>query len=81
MLNIFCILFDTAIRVGELVKIKLGDISKSGPNFSILIHGKVKKERRIFLSDKCSLHLQNYLDCYINDINDSNFHLFFFKDS
>ena len=76
---ILILLFDSAIRVGEIIKIKLGDITKNKTNYSILIKGKGKKERRIILSDKCSLHLENYLQkCHI-DINNPEAPLFFTK--
>ena len=76
---ILILLFDSAIRVGELIKIKLGDIIKNKTNYSILIHGKGRKERRIILSDKCSLHLNKYLQEYHKNIDDPNFPLFFTK--
>ena len=59
---ILILLFDSAIRVSELVNIKIGDIIIDNGLYSIIIHGKGRKERCITLSEKASVHLKNYLD-------------------
>jgi len=61
---ILILLYDSAIRVGELVQITLGDLIIDGKQSSILIHGKGRKERCIALSDKASAHLQAYTNVY-----------------
>lgn len=61
---ILILLFDSAIRVGEITMITLGDIVKEGGNYSILIHGKGRKERCIILSEKTARHLEGYLETF-----------------
>jgi site-specific recombinase XerD len=47
--------------------VKLRDISLSGEYPGILIHGKGKKERRIYLTEKTVGHLEQYLQVYHAD--------------
>jgi site-specific recombinase XerD len=62
---ILVLLFDTAIRVRELLSITLGDlVMPSGAPSSILVHGKGRRERRIGLSDRADRHLRAYLKAY-----------------
>jgi len=61
---ILIILFDSAIRVAELLDITLGDISLEISAPSILIHGKGKKQRVISLNDKTIEHLREYIRIY-----------------
>lgn len=61
------LLFDSAIRVSELVGIKLGDIIEDKGSYAILIHGKGRKERCIILSEKTGKHLEGYLKSYHKD--------------
>jgi len=60
-------LYDSAIRIDELLTVKLRDISLSGEYPGILIHGKGKKERRIYLTEKTVGHLEQYLQVYHAD--------------
>lgn len=64
---ILILLFDSAIRVSELVSITLGDIVTNGRSYSVLIHGKGRKERCITLSEKASMHMKGYLHVYHSD--------------
>ena len=61
---IMILLYDSAIRVEELVKITLGDITVDKNKVSIVIHGKGRKERSITLSSNCSRHAVEYLQSY-----------------
>ena len=61
---ILILLYDTAIRVEELVHIKIGDIVIGNSAPSILIHGKGRKERCIVLSEKAADHLKAYISAY-----------------
>lgn len=61
---ILIMLFDTAVRVSELVAITLGDIVLDIGNPLILIHGKGRKERSIQVSDKTAEHLKAYISAY-----------------
>ena len=68
---ILILLFDSAIRVSELVSITLGDIVVDNGNYSILIHGKGRKERCIVLSEKTGKHMDGYLNSYHSDSRDT----------
>ena len=61
------LLFDSAIRVSELVRITLGDIIEENGSYSVLIHGKGRKERCIVLSERTGKHMEGYLKAYHND--------------
>ena len=61
---ILILLFDSAIRVSELVGITLGDIVNDHGSYSVLIHGKGRKERCIVLSEKTGKHMDRYLKTY-----------------
>lgn len=61
---ILILLFDTAIRVSELVSITLGDILIEIENPVILVHGKGRKERVIAVSDRAATHLNAYVIAY-----------------
>ena len=61
---ILILLFDTAIRVSELVAITLGDVLLDNENPVILIHGKGRKERSLSVSDSAAKHLKAYVNAY-----------------
>ena len=61
---ILILLYDTAIRVEELVNIRLGDVVVGDAAPSITIHGKGRKERCIVPSEKASEHLKAYISAY-----------------
>lgn len=54
------LLISTGVRCEEITKITLNDIDFESQ--SIKIHGKGAKERLVYLSDKCKLHLIQYLE-------------------
>lgn len=58
---IMSLLFDTAIRLDELIRLKLGDIYKKSGYSSLLIHGKGHKERKVSLDHKTEQLLDIYL--------------------
>jgi len=61
---ILIILYDSAIRVSELLDITLGDITVIGDKVCIQIHGKGRKERSITLSSKAAPHAIAYLKAF-----------------
>lgn len=61
---IMSVLFDTAIRLDELVQLKTGDIYHSEGCTYLLIHGKGNKERKISMDESTSQLLQRYMDEY-----------------
>ncbi len=54
------ILISTGIRREEITKIKISDIYWD--NRAIKINGKGAKERIVYISARCQLHLQNYIN-------------------
>ena len=61
---ILIVLYDSAIRLDELLSVKLQDITLSCEYASILIHGKGRKERRISLTDMTVGHLKQFIEVY-----------------
>lgn len=64
------LLYSTGIRVGELVRLNIDDISFE--ERECVVFGKGDKERRVYFDAKAKLHLQNYL----KERNDTNPALF-----
>ena len=74
---ILILLFDSAIRVSELLNITMGDVSMDALSPSILIHGKGKKQRSISLNDKTVEHLRAYIRIYHKEDASSDTPLFY----
>lgn len=53
-------LLSTGVRREELTKIKMTDIDFL--DRSVLIHGKGKKDRMVYFSAQCELHMKRYVD-------------------
>lgn len=64
------LLYSTGIRVGELVRLNIDDISFE--ERECVVFGKGDKERRVYFDAKAKLHLQDYL----KERNDNNPALF-----
>lgn len=64
------LLYSTGIRVGELVRLNIDDISFE--ERECVVFGKGDKERRVYFDAKAKLHLQDYL----KERNDDNPALF-----
>lgn len=69
------LLYSTGIRVGELVRLNIADISFE--ERECVVFGKGDKERKVYFDAKAKLHLLNYLD----ERNDDNPALFVTLDS
>jgi site-specific recombinase XerD len=54
-------LYDSAVRVSELLQIKIGDITLDGEYPFVFIHGKGNKERTVQLTEKSVAHLKEYI--------------------
>jgi len=65
--TILIILYDSAMRLDELLSIRLCDMSLNGKEPGILLHGKGKKERCVVLTEKTVGHLKQYLQVYHAD--------------
>lgn len=78
--TILVLMYDTAARVGEMVRIKLGDLSNlDSDRIRILLHGKGRKERIIVLSKDATEHLAAYLNEFHKDRRDPEMPLFYTK--
>ncbi len=62
--TILILLYDTAMRVGELVNLKMCDLFLSNTNPMIKIHGKGDKDRIVVLSDRALEHINIYLNLF-----------------
>ena len=58
------LLYDTAIRVSELLELKTGSINTAASVPYIRVRGKGDKERIVAITDKTVAHLNIYLDKY-----------------
>lgn len=61
---ILVLLYDTAVRISELLNVRLRDIALDKRYPYIFITGKGNKERTIQLTDKAAGHLKEYLRVY-----------------
>lgn len=62
--TIMILLYDSAIRLNELLTLKLGDINTSSKEPYIRVCGKGNKERIVAVSEKTAAHLENYISIY-----------------
>jgi len=62
--TILVTLYDSAVRISELLSVKLNDINLSTQYPSILFHGKGGKERWVQLTEKAVKHLNQYLQIF-----------------
>lgn len=58
-------LYSTAVRVSELTKLNREDIKFSTKD--LIVFGKGKKERRVYLNDRANLYLREYLQSRTDD--------------
>ncbi len=61
---ILVVLYDTAIRVDELIGLDLSDVNISNEEAYIRVHGKGDKERIVALSEKTILLIKEYINLY-----------------
>lgn len=61
---ILILLYDTAVRVSELLNIRLCDVAMESKYPNIFITGKGSKERTIQLTAKAAGHLKEYMRVY-----------------
>lgn len=59
--TIMVILYDSAIRLSELLELKVSDVNLDKHNPYLRIHGKGDKERIVSISDNAAAHLRNYI--------------------
>lgn len=75
------LLYDTAARIQEILDIRMQDISLTGDNPYIVLHGKGKKTRLVPLMDKTALHLEKYIHCFHKEQNSRELLFFISKKS
>lgn len=66
---IMSLLFDTAIRLDELIQLKAGDIYQNKEMTFFLIHGKGNKERKVSLDKKTADLLDVYMSRFHSELN------------
>lgn len=64
---IMSLLFDTAIRLDELIQLKTGDIYRKDGYTYFLIHGKGNKERKVSLDERTVQLMDLYMKEYHSD--------------
>jgi site-specific recombinase XerD len=64
---IMILLYDSAIRVSELLKLKVHSLNTAASVPYIRVHGKGDKERIVAITEKTVAHLNAYLDKYHSD--------------
>lgn len=69
---IMIMLYDTAIRLGELTGILLADVNLDIAESYVRIRGKGNKERIVSVSDKAAEHLRNYIRAFHLGANNSS---------
>ena len=67
--TIMILLYDSAIRVSELLELKVLSLNTMMPLPYIRVHGKGDKERIVAITDKTAAHLNAYMDKYHPDRN------------
>ena len=75
--TIMVLLYDSAIRLSEVLGLKLSDLNLITENPYIRIHGKGDKERIVAITDKTVRHLQRYIQHYHPDSINRNHPLFY----
>lgn len=71
--TIMVILYDTAIRLSELLNLRISDVNLIKSTPYLRIYGKGDKERIVSLSDNTVVHLRYYLKLYHNNTNSSEY--------
>ncbi len=62
--TIMILLYDSAIRVSELIALDISSVNLSASPVYISVHGKGDKERIVVITEKTVRHLQQYLNIY-----------------
>lgn len=75
--TIMVTLYDSAIRLDELLSLKLSDLNIASENPYLRIHGKGDKERIVTVTDKTVSHLILYMKYYHPDTSDRSQSLFY----
>lgn len=66
-MTIMVLLYDTGIRLDELLELRMTDLMLDRNSPHILIHGKGDKERIVTLSERADRHVRRYIKLYHGD--------------
>lgn len=75
--TIMVILYDSAIRLSELINLKTTDVNLRKSTPYLRIHGKGDKERIVPISDNTVAHLKRYLRLFHQEANPATEYLFY----
>lgn len=75
--TIMILLFDSAVRLAELLNLKLSDVCLDRNNPYIRVLGKGSKERVVAITSLTVKHIEQYLSIYHNENNPSTDLLFY----
>lgn len=75
--TIMILLYDSAIRLNELLELRLGSLNLQSSSPYIRVLGKNNKERIVPVTYKTIQHLQNYLLIYHQDDRERSSYLFY----
>ncbi len=76
--TIMITLYDSAIRLSELLELKVSDVNLNKVTPYLRIHGKGDKERIVSISDNAAKHLENYIHIYHSAKNSPDTELLFY---
>lgn len=77
--TIMILLYDSAIRLSELLGLRIGDLNMHTTNPYIRIHGKGDKERIVAITPRTAQHLQSYMGVYHKGTHDRMQYIFYTK--
>ena len=75
--TIMVLLYDTAIRLSELIELNLSSVVFDAPIPYLRIHGKGDKERIVSFTSSTASHLKNYISIYHKNDKTKDKSLFF----
>lgn len=75
--TILVVLYDSAIRLSELLSLKVSDVNLQRNTPYLRIHGKGDKERIVSISDNTAKHLERYIKLYHGTNEPGTDHLFY----
>lgn len=75
--TIMVILYDSAIRLSELLNLKISDVNLQKSTPYLRIHGKGDKERIVSISDNTVAHIQQYMRDYHKETISTSDYLFY----
>ncbi len=65
--TIMILMYDSAVRISELLGLTLSCVNLNGNIPFIKVHGKGDKERIVSITDKTARHLEKYMELYHSD--------------